>query len=87
MPTKTKTKWRRYRFQANLEDYRPVVFPTPGPYWCSGSGDEYSIVITYLPTKTNLKKYWPEASDIEFTDEDEIHYTDRFPKPEWWKGE
>lgn len=79
------TKWRRYRFHANLDDPRPVKFPPPGPWWCSGQGDDYAIVIAYLPRNAKLKQFWPEASEVEFTDEDEITFTDRFPKPDWWK--
>jgi len=78
------TKWRRYRFYANLNDYRPVKWPALGPYWCSGESDTHSVVIAYLPADVDLKEFWPEAIDVEFTDEMELHYSDRFPKPGWW---
>jgi len=80
-------KWRRYRFHANLEDSRPVKFPPPGPWWESGFGDDCSIVIAYLPQNVELKEFWPEASKVEFTNETEISFSDRFPRPTWWKGE
>lgn len=80
-------KWRRYRFKANYDDSRPVKFPPPGPWWESGFGDDYSIVVAYLPARVDPKKYWPEASEITFTDETEIHFSGRFPRPDWWKGE
>jgi hypothetical protein len=92
MNTKTtqspKIQWVRHRFHANADDYRPMTFPPPGPYWCSGSGDDYSIVIAYLPrgVKPSSKKLWPEASEIESEDVEGITFTDRFPKPSWWKG-
>jgi hypothetical protein len=84
-----RSKWIRYRFHANAEDYRPVKFPPPGPYWCSGyaGDDSYSIVIAYLPRDVKLKDFWPEASSIDKEDADKIVYTSRFPKPEWWDGE
>jgi hypothetical protein len=87
-------KWTRYRFHANYDDFRPVKFPPPGPYWCSGTsayGDDdpsrYSIVIAYLPQKSKLTEFWPEASEIDSEITESILYTDRFQKPEWWKGE
>lgn len=79
-------KWNRHRFKANADDYRPVKFPTPGPYWCSGSGDGYSIVIAYLPIGVAITEFWPEATEIDSEEKDEITYTDRFPRPEWFKG-
>lgn len=82
------TSWDRVRFHANEDDFRCVVWPPLGPYWCSGSGDGYSIVVAYLPHGTSdkkLKEYWPEASNIDRMQEDvTITFADRFPKPEWW---
>ena len=79
-------KWKQYRFHANENDYRPVKFPPPGPYWCSGFGDGYSIVICYLPAEASLTEFWPEANHVDETEEEKIVYSDRFAKPEWWTG-
>lgn len=81
-----KTQWIRYRFQANYEDFRPVVWPPLGPYWCTGyAGDSsFSIVVAYLPKGEDLLKFWPEAKDVDQEDRDEILFTDRFAQPEWW---
>lgn len=83
--------WVRVRFQANPDDYRPITFPPPGPFWCSGYGDDYSIVIAYLPKEnweTRLKEFWPEADEISSVQEKNvIEFSSRFPKPEWWEGE
>jgi len=76
--------WERHRFKANLDDPRPVKFPPPGPYWVSGEGDDYSIVVAYLPLREPVTHWWPEARDIDSEVRDEITFTDRFPKPEWW---
>lgn len=85
----TKQLWDRIRFQANEDDYRPVKWPPLGPYWCSGSGDNYSIIVAYFPTGTTdkvIKQYWPEAADIDRMQEGvEITYSDRFTKPDWYK--
>lgn len=86
--TKTQ-KWDRIRFHANEEDYRPVIWPTLGPYWCSGEGDGYSIVVAYFPhgaTNEEIKKYWPEATEIDRMQTNvPLTFSDRFAKPDWWK--
>ena len=80
--------WHRYRFLANGDDYRPVVWPPAGPYWCSGytTGieDERAVLIAYLPPDADLTTYWPEAEEVEWTVETGITYTSRFQRPSWW---
>lgn len=81
--------WYRFRFRANYDDSRPVIFPPPGPSWESGlSCDEsYAIRIAYLPENSIelLKQYWPEAEFIDLLNTcEKITFTDRFPKPDWW---
>ncbi len=76
--------WRRYRFQANIADPRPVKFPPPGPWWCTGTSDTYSIVVAYLPPNESLTDWWPEAAQIESTEHDEIQFSSRFPRPDWY---
>jgi hypothetical protein len=77
-------KWRRYRFHTDSEDYRPIIFPPPGPWWCSGYSGDSSVIVCYLPRGESVSSYWPEASGVDFTDEEEIVFTSRFPKPDWW---
>jgi len=80
------TRWIRYRFHSSsVDDPRPVVWPPKGPYWVSGEGDGYAILIAYLPEGIDLAAYWPEASDIEADEHAQITYSSRFPKPVWWK--
>lgn len=76
----------RARFRADPEDYRPVKWPPPGPYWCSGQAGNgsYSIVVAYADSEEQINEFWPEASHIYATEETEMVFTDRFPKPEWW---
>lgn len=85
MSTDKVTVWERHRFKANLEDSRPVKFPPPGPWWETGFGDDYSIVVAYLPYGEPVTNWWPEARDIESEITNEILYTSRFPKPDWYK--
>lgn len=78
--------WIRARFKANADDYRPVAFPPPGPYWCTGFGDNHSIVVAYVKSEEQIAEFWPEAEDIDVHEENtELVFTDRFPRPEWWK--
>ena len=78
----------RVRFRANNDDWRPVIFPPPGPCWCSGYGgtdeDGYAIVVAYVEDEDQILKYWPEASDIDADDAETIVFTDRFARPDWW---
>lgn len=76
--------WRRYRFKTNAEDYRPIIFNPKYPWWCSGHGDNNSVIIAYLPETEDLEQYWNDAFDTEFTEEREIVFTDRFPKPAYF---
>lgn len=79
--------WIRVRFYANEDDYRPVAWPPPGPYWCTGYGYGYSIVVAYVKEIGQIKAFWPEATDLDAVDVEEIQFSDRFPKPKWWNGE
>ena len=80
--------WDRIRFQANEDDFRSVLWPPLGPYWCSGSSAYHSIVVAYVPhgtTDEELKKYWPEAEEIDRMQEGiPIRFSDRFAQPSWW---
>lgn len=80
------SKYKKYRFKTkSLEDYRPLkdMKEIQCPWWCSGEGTDYAIIICYLPSGINLLDYWDDAYDIEIEDKDEIIYTDRFKKPNW----
>lgn len=82
--------WIRYRFHANAEDWRPVTFPPPGPYWCSGeAGDgSYAIIVAYLPSGVPLPDFWPEADQVTSQRaRGGIVYSSRFPKPDWFTDE
>jgi hypothetical protein len=80
----SKEYWR-VRFFTDCDDPRPVVYPPSGPYWISGQGDDYTILIAWLPKKSDLKKFWPEARVDEWYGKGPIEFTDRFPRPEYWK--
>ncbi len=77
----------RARFKANLDDYRPVNFPLKHPYWCTGYDDENSIIVAYADNEAEILKNWPEAKDIDYEERDKYTFTDRFPKPEWFKDQ
>lgn len=74
----------RARFRANLGDYRSVNWPVKHPYWCSGYGKDYSIVVAYADDEAEILRNWPEATDIDAEEKTEYVFTDRFPKPDWF---
>lgn len=80
--------WDRVRLHVNLEDYRAVVWPPLGPYWCSGETDTHAIVVAYVPHGTKdegIRKFWPEAAEIDRMQNGvPITFSDRFKKPDWW---
>lgn len=77
----------RARFHADPDDYRPVKFPPPHPYWCSGyAGDEsYSVVVAYVDDEDQIREYWPEATEIDAEPAEDYLFTDRFAKPKWFQ--
>lgn len=78
-------KWIRYRFQTrSIDDYRPIIFNPKYPWWCSGENDETATIIAWLPKGEKLKKYWDDATNIEFTEHEKIEFTSRFPKPSYF---
>jgi hypothetical protein len=90
--------WHRYRFETRgVDDPRPGIFPPPGPSWITGyasadgvddgQGVNRAIVVAYLPPDEPLTRYWPDAEAVEWTEEEAITFTSRFPKPDWWAEE
>ena len=82
-------KWRRYRFKTySVEDYRPLIFNKKYPWWCTGQGEnsegEFAIIVAYLPSDVDFFKYWDDAFDVVFTEEEKIIFTSRFPKPKYF---
>jgi hypothetical protein len=75
----------RARFYVNPDDYRPVNWPIKHPYWCSGSTDENNIIVAYADDVKEILENWPDAVDIDFEERTEYIFTDRFPKPSWFK--
>lgn len=72
----------RIRFKA--EDSAPVNWPVKHPFWQTGFGDDYVIVVSYADNEQYIYDNWPEASDLDAVEADEYIFTDRFPKPEWF---
>jgi len=74
----------RVRFHANADDYRPVKWPVKYPFWCTGYGDDYSIVIAYVDKVEDIHELWPEATNLDVEERDQITFSSRFPKPDWY---
>lgn len=87
--------WIRYRFHTtSCHDYRPVVFDKRYPWWCTGHGgnagageEEYAIIVAYLPHYEHILVYWPDAEHVTSETREQITFTDRFPKPDWFEEE
>lgn len=77
----------RARFKANGGDYRPVNWPVKHPYWCTGYGDDYTIVVAYADDEAEILANWPEARDISAEEAAEYRFSGRFQKPEWFVAE
>lgn len=75
----------RARFKADADDYRPVNWPIKHPYWCTGYGDDYSVIVAYADDEAEILRNWPEARDIESDEAEGYTFTSRFPQPEWHK--
>lgn len=74
----------RARFQANESDPRPVNWPIKHPYWVTGYGDGYAIVVAYADNEAEILSNWPDAVDINIEQSDDYVFTSRFAKPSWW---
>jgi hypothetical protein len=74
----------RIRFEANLDDPRPVNWPIAFPYWITGYGENYATVVTYCDDRSYVHLNWPEARNLDETEVELIEFTDRFPKPDWY---
>jgi hypothetical protein len=81
------TAWLRCRFRANETDPRPINWPPPGPYWITGYGDGYSVIVAYCQTIEQVTEYWPEATDIDAAPKAGIEFSDRFPNTFYRKRE
>lgn len=66
-------------------DYRPLRWPIQYPYWCTGESAHHFVLVAYINSIEELKDLWPEASNIESEEVDKVFFSDRFPKPDWYK--
>lgn len=74
----------RARFHVNPDDYRPIKWPIPYPYWCSGYGDDYSIVVAFADSEEQILEFWPDATEITSEEVAGVTYSSRFPQPSWY---
>lgn len=86
LPAEGRPRWIRSRFHANLDDYRPATWPPPGPYWRTGFGEDFSVVVAYLRPGDEVTAWWPEASGVDAEECEGITFTSRFARPDWWTG-
>jgi hypothetical protein len=77
------TEMIRARFYVNDTDPRPVVWPITHPYWVTGYTDGYTIIVAYADDTAEILRLWPDATEIESTNETLYYFSKRFPWPEW----
>lgn len=82
---------RRFRFEVPGYDGRPLTFPPDagvGPSWSTGLGRDFvsTSVVAYAPSVDAIKSAsnWPDAINIEDLGEQDIQFSERFKRPEWW---
>ncbi len=75
----------RVRFEASADDSRPINWPVKHPWWETGVGDGYAIVVSYADDENYILENWPEAQNLDSEEADDNVFTSRFPKPEWFK--
>jgi len=75
----------RVRFKAAEDDPRPVNWPVKHPFWITGYGLGYATVISYADNEEYIHTNWPEATDLDTAEVNEYTFTERFPKPVWFK--
>ena len=82
-----KKRLHRFRFFVPDYDSRPLDWPPPGPHWQTGIGDGYAVEVAYAHSEEQLLRFWPDAYQIDDMGYEEITFTERFPKPDWWPVE
>jgi len=88
-------RWR-LRFLVPCDDPRPVLYPPPGPWWCTGErmGEDPASVVVFVVDAENEQTaetlallHWPDALEVEVAPQDGWPFSDRFPCPPWFDGE
>ena len=74
----------RCRFEANLDDPRPVNWPIKHPYWVTGYKDSAAIIVAYADNEEEIYKNWPEAECLDSEEVEDYIFTERFQKPDWF---
>jgi len=77
----------RARFKVkNKDDYRPVTWPIKYPFWCTGfDSDGLPILVAYAKNRVEIFDLWPDAEGVQCEHVYEIHFSERFPRPDWYK--
>ena len=73
------------KFKDCDSDFRPINWPIKYPYWCTGQNSDSFVIVAYADSIEQIEELWPEAYNIEANEVQEIVFTTRFQKPEWYK--
>lgn len=75
----------RCRFKQPTWDYRPLEWPIKHPYWCTGTGEDYHIIVAYADDEDEIRRLWPEAEELESEEVSGYVFTSRFKRPSWFQ--
>lgn len=76
----------RVRFWVTGGDPRPVVWPPPGPFWCTGYRDsDEACVVAYVPSLEDVTALWPDAVEVDDMGVQPVTFSGRFQRPSWWE--
>lgn len=72
---------------AYVHDSRPIAWPIYHPYWVVRMSADANVLMAYVESLSDIKTYWPEATEITVFQEGCPHYgfNANFPEPEWLK--
>lgn len=76
----------RCRFLQPTDDYRPLSWPLKHPYWVSGETEDAHVLVAYADDEAEILANWPEAQDLDSKTCEAYAFTDRFPRPVWFKA-
>jgi hypothetical protein len=76
----------RAKFKTSPEDFHPVTFNHPHPFWRVGfMHDGSSVIIAYADDREQILDFWPDADEIDAEQAQSYCFNKRFPRPTWFK--
>ena len=80
----------KVRFDLPKYYSRPAFWPIKYPYWVTGYHDFGVTIVAYVDSTNDIIAQWPAAwgqTIDEFEETDKITFSERFPRPDWYKDD